>query len=273
MKKILFPFLLVVTFSFAQCPESLHNFTVIKINGDTLPLSSLAGKKVMVVNTASYCGYTPQYSQLEQLYLTYGGPTFEIIGFPCNDFGSQEPGSDAAIDSFCINNYNITFPMMHKISITAPDTAEVYKWLQLQSRNCVANAPVSWNFNKFLIDEAGNWIAHYNSPVSPLDQNIIDWILSPNTTGVTNVSSEMGVSVYPNPIRDIISLHTEINQPMQAEIKLLSIEGTLAAEIFSGTVTGNSDIDFPAANMKSGIYFLSVKLGDVLKAYKVAVLK
>jgi glutathione peroxidase len=253
MKKILLPFLFTAAFAFAQCPESLHSFTVQTINGDTLPLSSLAGKKVMVVNTASYCGYTPQYADLQQLYSTYGGPTFEIIGFPCNDFGNQEPGGDETIDSFCVQNYGITFQMMHKISITAPDTVDVYKWLQLQSRNCVANAAVTWNFNKYLVDEAGNWIAHYSSPVSPLSQFIIDWILSPNTTGISSPKQDDLISIYPVPAENFLTIKTgEKSSVITVDIYNLIGERILQAE------SSNQECSINVKNLAPRIYFVTV---------------
>jgi glutathione peroxidase len=253
MKKLLFPFLFAATFSFAQCPESLHDFTVQTIDSVTFPLSSLAGKKVMVVNTASYCAYTPQYSDLQQLYATYGGPTFEIIGFPCNDFGNQEPGNDDQIDSFCVQNYGVTFQMMRKISITAPDTADVYKWLQLQSRNCVANEPVAWNFNKFLIDEAGNWVAHYSSPVSPLNQNIINWIISPNTTGIESASSDRTISIFPNPASDVLSIQTSLNTE-PAALSVFNLLGERELSCPSSGILNRMDI----SKLYAGVYILEV---------------
>ena len=145
MKKIIFAvsFILSVGITNAQTLETFHDFMGIGILGDTINFSDYAGKKVLVVNTASYCGYTPQFNDLAILDSIYGGPGFAIIGFPCNDFGGQDPGSDSAINNFCTGIYNVQFQMMSKISITAPDTAEVYKWLQLQARNGVADAPVT----------------------------------------------------------------------------------------------------------------------------------
>ena len=165
--------LLISNTCFSQTGETFHSFQAVKINDDTISLSQYYGKKVMVVNTASYCAYTPQYTDLQQLYQQYQSYNFEILGFPCNDFGAQEPGGDSEIDSFC-TTYGVTFQMMSKIDIISTDTAEVYKWLQLASRNGVANAPVTWNFHKFLIDETGHWVAHHASPVNPLATVITD---------------------------------------------------------------------------------------------------
>jgi glutathione peroxidase len=160
----------------AEQPSSLHQFSAVTITGDTLSLSQYAGKKLMIVNTASYCGYTPQFADLQKLYEDYRGYGFEIIGFPCNDFGKQDPHSDSAILDFCTANYGVTFPMMSKVSIVKGDTVDIYKWLQRADLNGVSDAEVKWNFNKFLIDEEGRWVAHYPSKTKPADKAITDWI-------------------------------------------------------------------------------------------------
>src|SRR5688572_9290014 len=178
MKKILTVVLVVITSALkAQPTESFHDFTQLTILHDSLHLSEFAGKKVLVVNTASFCGYTGQLGDLRTLDSLYGGPNFSIICFPCNDFGGQEPYDDSTIYQFYLGNYHVGYMLMSKISITAPDTAEVYKWLQKESRNGVADANVTWNFHKFAIDEAGNWIRHYGETVNPLDTSITNWIL------------------------------------------------------------------------------------------------
>jgi len=127
----------------------------------------------LIVNTASECGYTPQYKQLEELYKQYGGDTFTIIGFPANNFGGQEPGSDEQIAAFCEKNYGVTFPMMSKISVKGNDEHPLYKWLTSKELNGVSNGEVKWNFHKFLIDENGKWYAELSSKVSPLNEEII----------------------------------------------------------------------------------------------------
>src|SRR4051812_3904102 len=113
--------------------SSLHQFTGKGINKEVINFSKFQGKKLLLVNTASYCAYTPQYADLESLYNQYKQYGFEIVGFPCNDFGSQEPGKDSVIDNFCTGNYDVTFQMMSKVSIAAGDTAPIYKWLQNKS--------------------------------------------------------------------------------------------------------------------------------------------
>ena len=151
---------------------TFHDYSAATIDHDTISMSQYYGKKVMVVNTASYCGYTYQFAALEQLYLDYKQYGFEIIGFPCNDFANQDPHSDSTINSFCTSTYNVTFQMMSKIATISADTAPVYKWLQRADLNGVSNAHVAWNFNKFLIDEAGHWVRHYTQTTEPNDSEI-----------------------------------------------------------------------------------------------------
>lgn len=150
---------------------NFYNFTVNDIKGNPFDLSTLKGKKVLVVNTASECGYTPQFGQMEELYKTFGGENFEIIGFPSNDFGAQEPLSNDEIATFCSKNYGVTFPMMEKITIVGDNPNPLYKWLKEQS-----GADVTWNFHKFLIDGEGNVVNHYGSNTLPIDEEIVSWI-------------------------------------------------------------------------------------------------
>jgi len=153
-------------------PIDFYSLNSTTIEGQPFSFSSLKGKRVLIVNTASKCGYTPQYKDLEKLYRTYGGDKFTIIGFPSNDFGWQEPGSESEIATFCSTNYGVTFPMMSKVKTNARNGDDVYKWLCNSDLNGVSNAKVSWNFNKFLIDENGQWIAHFPSSTSPMSMEI-----------------------------------------------------------------------------------------------------
>lgn len=155
---------------------NLHSFTVEDINGDQFDLSQLKGKKVLVVNTASECGLTPQYETLEEVYQEYGGDEFTIIGFPANNFGGQEPGSDEEIKQFCQKNYGVSFPMMSKISVKGSDQHELYQWLTNKSKNGVEDAEVSWNFQKFMIDESGNYVSMVSPKESPDCDKIVNWI-------------------------------------------------------------------------------------------------
>lgn len=171
----LFAMLLAGTVANAQT-KSFYDFTVKTIDGADYPLSQLKGKKVLVVNTASKCGFTEQYADLQKLFETYGGENFIVIGFPANNFLSQEPGSNADIKEFCTKNYGVTFPMMEKISVKGKDIAPLYKWLTTKSENGVMDANVSWNFQKFMIDENGRLVDFANPKDVPFSNKIVDWI-------------------------------------------------------------------------------------------------
>ena len=152
--------------------QSIHGFTVKGIDGKDIKMSSFKGKKILVVNTASKCGYTPQYEALEKVYEQYKDKLV-IIGFPCNQFGGQEPGSNEEIVAFCKKNYGVTFPLADKIDVKGENTAAIYQWLTQKSKNGVVDATISWNFNKFLLDENGKMIAYYPSNVKPDSQDIL----------------------------------------------------------------------------------------------------
>ncbi len=178
--KIISLLLILITasmFSSAQ-RTNFHSFKTKTIDGATFDLSSLKGKKVLVVNTASKCGHTPQYKDLQALYLKYGGDKFVIIGFPANNFMNQEPKSNAEIKQFCADTYQVTFPMMQKISVKGDDIDPIYKWLTTKALNSKMDAEVSWNFQKFMIDEKGNLVDMASPSTSPNDEKIIKWITS-----------------------------------------------------------------------------------------------
>lgn len=156
--------------------KSLHDFKVTDIDGNAFDLSSLKGKKVMVVNTASKCGLTPQYEQLQKVYETFKDTNFVIIGFPANNFMGQEPGSDKEIESFCQKNYGVTFPMMSKISVKGNDQHELYKFLTQKSQNGLEDNEVQWNFQKYLLDENGKLVRVVSPRILPDDASIISWI-------------------------------------------------------------------------------------------------
>jgi len=156
--------------------KGFYDFTVKTITGEDFPLSQLKGKKVLVVNVASKCGLTAQYAQLQELYDKYGPDKFVIIGFPANNFNSQEPGTNDEIQQFCKLNYGVTFPMMAKISVKGDDIHPLYKWLTLKSENGQQDAEVTWNFQKFLIDEDGNWTSFAKPQTLPTADEITGWI-------------------------------------------------------------------------------------------------
>jgi glutathione peroxidase len=156
--------------------KTLHDFKAQTLDGETFDFSSLKGKKVMIVNTASECGLTPQYETLQEVYEEYGGKDFEIIGFPANNFGNQEPGSDEEIKGFCQKNYGVTFPMMSKVSVKGDDQHPIYQWLTNKSENGVGDFEVKWNFHKFLVDEEGKLVRDVHPQTLPAEPEIIDWI-------------------------------------------------------------------------------------------------
>jgi glutathione peroxidase len=179
MKKIVLLFLLIMMNSLAvnaQSTPTIYQFKVKDLSGKTFDFASLKGKKILVVNTASKCGYTPQYEQLEAIYKKYKGENFVIVGFPANNFGSQEPGTNAEIATFCKANYGVTFPMMSKISVKGSDMNEVYQFLTKKSKNGLKDSNVEWNFQKYLINEKGQLEQVYLSGVEPNDEKIINWI-------------------------------------------------------------------------------------------------
>lgn len=156
--------------------KTLHDFTIETLDGGTFDFASLKGKKVLIVNTASECGLTPQYQQLQELYEAKGGDQFEIIGFPSNDFGAQEPGSNEQIASFCQKNYGVTFPMMTKVHVKGEGISPIYSWLTSKAENGVSDYEVQWNFHKFLIDEEGNLVKEVTPQTLPTDEEILSWI-------------------------------------------------------------------------------------------------
>ena len=182
--KLIFSLSMVLFFNciFSQTnnvvPKSIHSFDVTDIYGNKFDFKSLKGKKVMVVNTASKCGLTYQYKNLEKLYKDYKDDNFVIIGFPANNFLWQEPGSNEKIASFCKENYGVSFPMMSKISVKGSTIHPIYEFLTKKSENGVLDSSVSWNFQKYLIDENGYIVRVVSPRTKPDDQSIIDWISS-----------------------------------------------------------------------------------------------
>jgi glutathione peroxidase len=162
--------------SFGQQDKSFHSFKTSTIDGKPFDLASLKGKKVLVVNTASKCGNTPQYEKLQALYDQYKSKNFIVIGFPANNFGGQEPGSNKEIREFCTENYKVTFPMMGKISVKGKDIDPIYKWLTSKAENGVKDAEVTWNFQKFMIDETGKLVDVVAPRESPQCDKIVNWI-------------------------------------------------------------------------------------------------
>lgn len=156
--------------------KTLHDFKATTIDGEIFDMAQLKGKKVMIVNVASKCGYTPQYKQLQELYENYKDKGFVILGFPCNQFMGQEPGTEEEIKTFCEKNYGVTFPLFSKIDVKGKDQHPIYQWLTQKALNGVEDSEVSWNFNKYLIDENGKYVMHLKSGADPFDDKIINWL-------------------------------------------------------------------------------------------------
>lgn len=154
-----------------KATNTLHNFTVKAIDGSDINLADYKGKKVLIVNTASKCGYTPQYAELQELYEKHQDKLV-IIGFPANNFGGQEPGSNDEVAAFCEKNYGVSFPMAAKVSVKGSDMHELFQWLT-SAENPDFTGDIRWNFEKFLIDENGNLIHRYRSGVNPMDEEIV----------------------------------------------------------------------------------------------------
>ena len=151
--------------------KSIYDFKVEALDGSTIDFASFKGKKILIVNTASACGFTPQYEGLEALYKKYQDKLV-IVGFPANNFGGQEPGTNGEIKEFCKKNYGVTFPMAAKISVKGNDMAAIYKWLCNKNENGVLDATITWNFNKFLLDEKGNMVTKFDSKVTPMSDEL-----------------------------------------------------------------------------------------------------
>ena len=156
--------------------QTIYQFKVEDLSGKTFDFSSLKGKKILVVNTASKCGLTPQYKDLEKIYREYKDKGFVIVGFPANNFGHQEPGTNAEIESFCEMNYGVTFPMMSKISVKGSDMHPIYQFLTQKAKNGLQDSDVEWNFQKYLINENGELGKVISPQVLPSDDAILSWI-------------------------------------------------------------------------------------------------
>ncbi len=178
MKKIILisGVIFVAGILYAQNYRTFHDFEVYDIYEDVFDLARLEGKKVLVVNTASKCGLTPQYEELQSLYEEYGGDNFTIIGFPANNFNEQEPGTNEEIAQFCQINYGVSFPMMSKISVRGEDIHPLYRWLTSKAENGKLDTEVSWNFQKFMIDENGKLVGFVPPRENPRSEKIIGWI-------------------------------------------------------------------------------------------------
>jgi len=158
--------------------SNIYGFKVTDLYGKEFDFASLKGKKVIIVNTASKCGLTPQYKDLEAIYKEYKDKNLVIVGFPANNFASQEPGTNKEIAEFCEMNYGVTFPMMDKISVKGSDMAPIYQFLTQKSKNGLQDSEVEWNFQKYLINEKGELVKVVSPRTLPTDPEIVNWIKS-----------------------------------------------------------------------------------------------
>jgi glutathione peroxidase len=168
--------LLLSLFLVAGPAASVHDFKVPGLDGKSIDLSKYKGKKILIVNTASKCGYTPQYADLEKLYEQYKDKLV-VIGFPANNFGKQEPGTSQEITEFCTKNFGVTFPMAEKVDVVGDNTAPLFKYLTDEAKKLgVADPVIGWNFTKFLVDENGKLVAVFPSKVKPMDEQITKYL-------------------------------------------------------------------------------------------------
>jgi glutathione peroxidase len=165
---------LIVAFMFITAPASVYEFKLKSIDGQEFSLAKYKGKKVLIVNTASKCGYTPQYAELQKLADLYKDKLV-VVGFPANNFASQEPGANADIKTFCQKNYGVTFPLSEKVSVKGDDISPLFKYLT-EAPNPDFTGEVKWNFEKFLIDENGKLIHRFRSPVTPLSPELTKYL-------------------------------------------------------------------------------------------------
>lgn len=157
----------------AQDADGVHAFTMKSIDGEDVALSAYAGKVLLVVNTASKCGFTPQYASLEELYSRYRESGLRILAFPANNFGAQEPGTNEQIKEFCTANYDVTFDLFEKISVKGEDIDPLYAWL---TKETPFPGDIRWNFTKFLVDAEGQVVARFETKTDPLDEKVIEKI-------------------------------------------------------------------------------------------------
>lgn len=147
--------------------SSVYDFEALSIGGQSVPLSQYRGHPLLIVNTASACGFTPQFGGLEQLHQTYGARGLVVLGFPCNQFGSQDPGSNAEIATFCQRNFGVTFPMMEKIDVNGAHAHPLYQWLSAEAPGLLGSKGIKWNFTKFLVGKDGHVIKRYAPQDAP----------------------------------------------------------------------------------------------------------
>jgi glutathione peroxidase len=255
----------------AQVYQTFYDFSWPTIEGDTISMGQYAGQKVMVVNCASYCVYTPEYAPLKRLDSIYATRyNFTIVGYPSNDFLNQG-GTDSAIIATC-HQYEVNFQIMSPVSIVTGDTAPIYKWLQREDLNGVSNAHVTWNFNKFLIDRQGHWVRWIDSPVSPLDTSIINWIVEDSAAvaaGIQPVNADDFIHIKSgNPVNTTLALEVKSGTAQRFDINLYSLDGRPAGKIYNSEISGTQQINYPVAALPSGLYLIRAQTSTGEKTLK-----
>lgn len=184
LKQVFYPLTMLVASKFIlsasekkEPQQSIYNIKVKTIDGQETNLSMYKGKKLLIVNVASECGYTPQYAQLQELHEKHQDKVV-VLGFPANNFGEQEPGSNAEIKSFCSKNYNVTFPMFEKIDVIGENKHPLYQWLSEKQHNGWNTSEPKWNFSKYLVDENGKLLNYFSHKINPLDTSIVNKIIN-----------------------------------------------------------------------------------------------
>ena len=165
----------VISLSFNPAAKSIYDFKIKALDGSTIDFSKYKGKKILIVNTASKCGFTPQYDGLEKLYEAHKD-NLVIVGFPSDNFANQEFHNDDSISTFCKKNYGVTFPLTTRVDVKGPNTTPVFQYLCNKDQNGVLDATISWNFNKFIIDEHGNLLQHFDSKITPDSPELLKYI-------------------------------------------------------------------------------------------------
>jgi glutathione peroxidase len=250
--------------------KNIYDFRIKSLDGGTIDFSQFKGKKILIVNTASKCGFTPQYAALEKLYEQYKDKLV-IVGFPSADFGDQEYHNDTDIHSFCQKNYGVTFPLTTRVDVKGDNTTPVYKYLCNKTENGVLDATISWNFNKFLIDEAGNWVRWFPSQVLPNDTAIVNWILKPNIyTGISANTLPLQFTCT-NPVNERLSFNLNNNIPQNISIKLFSISGDEVGTIYNGNAGEFLPVDYNVAGLSSGVYLMQIQSAATRQIMKVVV--
>lgn len=261
MKKILgFVIYLMTTQLVFPQSKNFFDFKVKNIVGDSVDLKIFKGRKILVVNTASYCGYTPQYADLQQLYENYKDRGFVIIGFPSNDFAGQEPGNDNEILDFCQSNYHVTFPMMSKISVTGSNIHPLYAWLTQKSQNGVKDAPVSWNFQKFLINEDGSYYDYLSPQASPLAPKITSWI--DKGAGMDVIENASFLNVFPSPAKTVFTIFVQTEKPDKLVLRIYDSKGMFIDELYNDILEKELRIEYFTDRMPNGSYIVTAELGS-----------